>query len=52
MAMSGVQLDDDCKVKYDEVQKGHKHRYVTFQIKDEKIRVDLVRYPVFNKLKG
>lgn len=40
MAMSGVQLDDDCKVKYDEVQKGHKHRFVTFHIKDDKIRVD------------
>lgn len=43
MAMSGVKLDDACKVKYDEVQKKHMHRFVTFHIKDDKeICVDKV----------
>ena len=43
MAMSGVRLDEACKVKYDEVQKKHMHRYVTFHIKDDKeIVVDKV----------
>jgi cofilin len=43
MAMSGVKLDDACKVKYDEVQKKHMHRFVTFHIKDDKeIVVDKV----------
>lgn len=43
MAMSGVKLDEACKVKYDEVQKKHLHRYVTFHIKDDKeIVVDKV----------
>lgn len=41
--MSGVKLDDACKVKYDEVQKKHMHRFVTFHIKDDKeIVVDKV----------
>ena len=36
-------MDDDCKVKYDEVQKKHMHRFVTFHIKDDKeIIVDKV----------
>ena len=43
MAMSGVKLDDACKTKYEEVQKKHLHRYVTFHIKDDKeIVVDKV----------
>jgi len=43
MAMSGVKLDDACKVKYDEVQKKKIHRFVTFYIKDDKeIVVDKV----------
>jgi len=43
MAMSGVKLDDACKLKYEEVQKKHMHRYVTFHIKDDKeIVVDKV----------
>ena len=42
--MSGVKLDDACKVKYDEVQKKHMHRFVTFHIKDDKeIVVDKVK---------
>jgi len=41
--MSGVKLDEACKVKYDEVQKKHMHRFVTFHIKDDKeIVVDQV----------
>lgn len=41
--MSGVKMDDTCKVKYDEVQKKHMHRFVTFHIKDDKeIVVDKV----------
>ena len=47
--MSGVKLDDACKVKYDEVQKKHMHRFVTFHIKDDKeIVVDKVK-PFFYK---
>jgi cofilin len=49
--MSGVRLDEACKVKYDEVQKKHMHRYVTFHIKDDKeIVVDKVgeRSATFN----
>jgi len=43
MAMSGVKLDDACKLKYEEVQKKHLHRFVTFHIKDDKeIVVDKV----------
>jgi hypothetical protein len=42
MAMSGVELDPQCKLVYDEVQSKKKHRYVTFKIDDGKIRVDKV----------
>jgi len=42
MAMSGVELDPQCKVIYDEVQSKKKHRYVTFMIADGKIKVDKV----------
>jgi len=48
--MSGVRLDEACKVKYDEVQKKHMHRYVTFHIKDDKEivvdKVGLVDWPL------
>ena len=44
MAMSGVELDQECKKIYDEVQSKKKHRYVTFKIDDGKIRVDKVRF--------
>lgn len=40
--MSGVELDQECKKIYDEVQSKKKHRYVTFKIDDGKIRVDKV----------
>ena len=47
--MSGVKLDDACKVKYDEVQKKKIHRFVTFYIKDDKeIVVDKVKSLTFN----
>lgn len=42
MAMSGVEVDDKCKIVYDEVQLKKKHRYVTFHIDEGKIRVDKV----------
>ena len=42
MAMSGVELEAECKVVYDEVQSKKKHRYVTFKIDDGKIKVDKV----------
>ena len=44
MAMSGVELDQECKKIYDEVQSKKKHRYVTFKIDDGKIRVDKVSF--------
>jgi len=40
MAMSGVDLDDECQKTYQEIQKDKKHRYAIFQIKDGKIRLD------------
>ena len=39
MAMSGVELDAECKVVYDEVQSKKKHRYVTFMIDGGKIKI-------------
>ena len=42
MAMSGVELEAQCKTVYDEVQSKKKHRYVTFLIADGKIKVDKV----------
>ena len=27
MAMSGIRLADDCKIKYDDIFKGKKYRY-------------------------
>ena len=50
MAMSGVELDAECKVVYDEVQSKKKHRYVTFMIADGKIKVDKVCYLFFIKM--
>jgi hypothetical protein len=43
MAMSGVELDPECKLAYDSVQLGHQHRYVTFKIQDGKVKIDKVR---------
>jgi len=42
MAMSGVEVDAQCKTIFDEVQLGKKHRYVTFKIDAGKIRVDKI----------
>lgn len=42
MAMSGVELDAQCKVVYDEVQSKKKHRYVTFMIDGGKIKIDKI----------
>jgi len=42
MAMSGVELEAQCKTVYDEVQSKKKHRYVTFLIADGKIKVDKI----------
>jgi len=43
MAMSGVALDSECKLVYDEVQSKKKHRYVTFKIVEDKaIKVDKI----------
>ena len=42
MAMSGVELDAECKVVYDEVQSKKKHRYVTFMIDGGKIKIDKI----------
>jgi len=42
MAMSGVEVDTQCKTVYDDVQAGKKHRYVTFKIDNGKIRVDQI----------
>jgi len=42
MAMSGVEVDAQCKNIYDEVQLGKKHRYVTFKIDAGKICVDKI----------
>ena len=47
MAMSGVELDAQCKIVYDEVQSKKKHRYVTFMIADGKIKVDKVYFKKF-----
>ena len=43
MAMSGVEVDAQCKVIFDDVQLRKKHRYVTFHISEGKIRIDKVR---------
>ena len=42
MAMSGVELDPECKQSYDETLMGHMFRYVTFKIDDGKVRIDKV----------
>jgi len=42
MAMSGVEVDAQCKQIFDQVQLGKKHRYVTFKIDAGKIRVDKI----------
>lgn len=33
---SGVTVSDTCKTTYEEIKKDKKHRYVVFEIKDEK----------------
>ena len=43
MAMSGVELDPECKLAYDSVQLGHQYRYVTFKIHDGKVKIDKVK---------
>lgn len=36
-------MEDDCKIKYEDIQKRHKHRFVTFHIENNKeIKVDQV----------
>merc|ERR1712228_775558 len=40
--MSGVELDQECKKIYDEVQSKKKHRYVTFKIDDGTFLGDLI----------
>ena len=36
-------MDDECKSKYDEIQKGHKHRFVVYHIENDKeIKVEKV----------
>ena len=42
MAMSGVDLTDDCKLRYDEILKERLHKYVVFAIIDGKIDVEVV----------
>jgi len=42
MAMSGVELEAQCKTIFDDVQLGKKHRYVTFHISEGKIRIDKI----------
>ena len=44
MAMSGVDVDPECKTAYDETLMGHMYRYVTFKIDDGKIRIDKVTF--------
>ena len=49
MAMSGVALDSECKLVYDEVQSKKKHRYVTFKIVEDKaIKVDKVKKKIMS----
>ena len=51
MAMSGVALDSECKLVYDEVQSKKKHRYVTFKIVEDKaIKVDKVKKEKYESL--
>ena len=49
MAMSGVDVDPECKVAYDETLMGHMYRYVTFKIDDGKVRIDKVSNPAIKK---
>ena len=50
MAMSGVEVDPECKVAYDETLMGHMYRYVTFKIDGGKICIDKVRLAAFSCL--
>ena len=40
MAMSGVKLTENCMTVYNEIQKGKKHRYAIFVIKNGEIDVE------------
>jgi len=40
MAMSGVDVDPECKTAYDETLMGHMYRYVTLKIDEGKVRID------------
>jgi len=42
MAMSGVDVDNDCKVVFDELQKNNKHRYIIYKIDGGKICIDKI----------
>ena len=50
MAMSGVEVDPECKVAFDETLMGHMYRYVTFKIDGGKICIDKVRLAAFSCL--
>ena len=43
MAMSGVKLTEACMTSYTDIQKGKKHRYAIFLIKDGQIDVEKVK---------
>lgn len=49
MAMSGVELDPECKLSYDETLMGHMYRYVTYKIDDGKVRIDKVSNVTFQE---
>jgi hypothetical protein len=43
MAMSGVEVDPECKQAFDDTLMGKKFRYVTYKIDSGRIRIDKVR---------
>ena len=49
MAMSGVELDPECKLSYDETLMGHMYRYVTYKIDDGQVRIDKVSNVTFQE---
>ena len=49
MAMSGVELDPECKLSYDETLMGHMYRYVTYKIDDGKVMIDKVSNVTFQE---
>ena len=42
MAMSGVEVDPECKQAFDEVRMASKYRYVIYKIDGGKIMIDKV----------